>query len=122
MIIDSVSEQCALSLGIKYTSNINRSVSTMMPSIIPISAFEEFGKILYSNSAGKTEPTFFKINEIVAHSSGAFLEILVDCAVFTNNKGIPSLVHFVSTKMRPLDEHEIPFIGKTIIPKIEVID
>ena len=121
MVIETLSEQCAMSFGVD-SLNANISVAKMMPSIIPANAFEEFGTILFNNSKGRAEPTFFKISEIVEHSSGVYMQVFVDCAVFTNENGIPNLVHSVSTKMRPLGEKEIPLVGKTLIPRIELMD
>lgn len=97
-------------------------VANMLPNAIPPEFHLEYGKYLYRKCVGRRDPTYFKVNDLIERN-GKLMEFLMEAIVFNSPTCYqPQIMNIIVKNIRVLDEIEIENVGKTIVPKIQVMD
>ena len=82
----------------------------------------KYGEDLYNITVGKKSTTYVKILHYAKHTSGLILEVHCHGAVFNGINLKPHLMTSFVRSMRFLEEREYENVGKTLVPKVELLE
>jgi len=122
LVIEECSEQSALSVGSNPRDLRGKPMVSILSCCFPKEVYEKFGENIFKAINGRRDPTYTRNIDYVRHSSNIILEVQGNCAIFTDADFKPCVMFTVTTMIRPLGLNDIDQLGRTLFPRIEVLD
>ena len=124
LYIDVIGEETSMIIQMSPEKLRGKKLVSIFPQIFPPHIYEDFGRHLYylcqmSPSNVSISVRGFDYRQV---ATGQVMELARNCCVYLDDKKRPSIFFAINIGERFLTEEEYPLLGKTIKPRVELID